>query len=142
MTTGADWLDTARRVVDTFLAAPAAASPTTGSEATAGEAAGHADTCRWCPVCQAVAVARGERPEVTAALADLLTTTAGALRTFAESVPAPEQGAAADTDGDADGADDGDVPPGRRSGTETDAAADLPEEEREPTRTVQRIEIA
>jgi hypothetical protein len=124
MTTGADWLDTARRVVDTFLAPPPAASPAaspaTGPEATAGEGTGHADTCRWCPVCQAVAVARGERPEVTAALADLLTTTAEALRTFAEAAPMPGDGPAADAgehtpeDTVEDNEDDeGDVPPSR-----------------------------
>ena len=99
MTTGAEWLDTARRVLDTFLASPAPVAEGTG------EAGSHADTCRWCPVCQAVAVARGERPEVSAALADLLTTSAEALRTFAESVPvAPHQAPAdmSDTSGDAD----------------------------------------
>ena len=117
MTTGADWLDTARRVVDTFLAPPPTASPATspgpGPGATAGEGAGHAETCRWCPVCQAVAVARGERPEVTAALADLLTTTAEALRTFAESVPTSEDGPAADAGEHTPEDTDGDVPPSR-----------------------------
>ena len=39
--------------------------------------------CRWCPLCQAAAVVRGERPEVSAALADMLTATAAALRSFA-----------------------------------------------------------
>jgi hypothetical protein len=70
-------------------------------------------------VCQAVAVARGERPEVTAALADLLTTTAGALRTFAEAGPAAE----------------------RPAGTE--GREDAPEESEPdvPQRTVQRIDI-
>jgi hypothetical protein len=124
MTTGADWLDTARRVVDTFLTPPGAASPTTGPEATAEEGTSHADTCRWCPVCQAMAVARGERPEVTAALADLLSTTAEALRTFAESVPAPEHGAGAPA---------------------APQAADEPTtetEEAEPPRTAQRIDIS
>jgi hypothetical protein len=99
MTTGAEWLDTARRVLDTFLAPPAPAAEGTG------EGISHADTCRWCPVCQAVAVARGERPEVSAALADLLTTSAAALRTFAESVPVPPHEGPSDvphTSGDAD----------------------------------------
>ncbi|MGY1848016.1 MULTISPECIES: hypothetical protein [unclassified Blastococcus] len=76
MTTGADWLDQARRLFDVVRASaerPAAAS---------GD--GHGGDCRWCPVCQAAAVVRGERPEVTAALADVLTTTAAALRAFAE----------------------------------------------------------
>jgi hypothetical protein len=124
MTTGADWLETARRVVDSFLAPPAAAAPNAAAPAdTAGATLhggiGHADTCRWCPVCQAVAVARGERPEVTAALADLLTTTADALRTFAES--APEHPRATD------------------AGQET---PDDPERDDEPpARTVQRIDI-
>jgi hypothetical protein len=44
--------------------------------------------CRWCPLCQAAAVLRGERPEVSAALADVLTATATALRSFAGE-PAP-----------------------------------------------------
>jgi hypothetical protein len=122
MTTGADWLETARRVVDTFLAPPAGAAPEpagTPGEGTAHDGTGHADTCRWCPVCQAMAVARGERPEVTAALADLLTTTAGALRTFAEAGPAAEHPAG------------------------TDVAEGIPEDPEPdvPPRTVQRIDI-
>ncbi|MGY2084472.1 hypothetical protein [Blastococcus sp. SYSU DS0539] len=83
MTTGADWLDSARRLVD---AVRASAEPAPG--ATADE---HGGDCRWCPVCQTAAVVRGDRPEVTAALADVLTTAAAALRTFAE---APREGAA------------------------------------------------
>jgi hypothetical protein len=125
MTTGADWLDTARRVVDTFLTPPAAASPATGPDVPAGEATAHADTCRWCPVCQAMAVARGERPEVTAALADLLTTTAEALRTFADTVPAPEHGA---------GAGSGAARVAEEPVPEADAA--------EPPRPAQRIDIS
>jgi len=128
MTTGSDWLDTARRVVDTFLTPPAAAtappstpptaSPPTASPSTASAAGerpaqgpAHADTCRWCPVCQAMAVARGERPEVTAALADLLTTTAEALRTFAESAPMPRHEPAPDGGTAAPGDPEPDVPP-------------------------------
>jgi hypothetical protein len=117
MTTGADWLDTARRVLDTFLAPPASSSGPSAEGS--GEGSAHADTCRWCPVCQAVAVARGERPEVSAALADLLTTSAAALRTFAESVPAPAHPAAADV---------------AEAGDDADPAAP-------PARTVQRIDI-
>jgi hypothetical protein len=81
MTTGADWVDQAKRLVDTFLTAAVSPPPD-------GEVAGaaHADTCRWCPLCQVAAVVRGERPEVSAALADVLTATAGALRTFADDV--------------------------------------------------------
>ena len=114
MTTGADWMDTARRVMDTFLTPPAASAADPAAP-TAGAATAHADTCRWCPVCQAMAVARGERPEVTAALADLLTTTASALRTFAESgdVPASGNGPAAASEEPAPEDDDADAPPAR-----------------------------
>ena len=68
MTSGADWVDQARRLLDAVRA---------GAGPDAGEHGG--DDCRWCPVCQVAAVLRGERPEVTAALADVLTTAATAL---------------------------------------------------------------
>jgi hypothetical protein len=72
MNPGTDWIEQGRRLLETFRSS---------TEAPDGE---HAADCRWCPVCQAAAVVRGERPEVTAALADVLTTAAAALRTFAE----------------------------------------------------------
>ena len=106
MTAASDWLDQARRLVDVFAqkqAAPAAEG-----------SAAHGADCAWCPVCQAAAVVRGERPEVTAALADVLTATATALRTFAASVQPTEP-----------------PPP--------EAADDVPEAE---PPVVQRIEIA
>ena len=98
MTTGADWVDQARRLLDAFVrnpaAGPAAPSPSEGSGAGT-----HAD-CSWCPLCQAAAVVRGERPEVTAALADVLTATATALRAFADSTqPAEPEPAATPDDG-------------------------------------------
>ena len=74
MNPATDWIDQARGLLDLLkqgVAAPAAD----------GE---HAGDCRWCPVCQAAAVVRGERPEVTAALADVLTAAAATLRSFAE----------------------------------------------------------
>ena len=78
MTTRPDWIDEAQRLVEALRSnLPTADAPSTDD-------AGHAGDCRWCPVCQAAAVVRGERPEVTAALADLLTTAATALRTLAE----------------------------------------------------------
>ncbi|WP_346622999.1 hypothetical protein [Blastococcus montanus] len=86
MTTGADWFDQARRLLE---AASAGARPAPDADGA------HGDDCRWCPVCQVAAVVRGERPEVTAALADVLTTAAAALRTFAETpgaAPADEPG--------------------------------------------------
>lgn len=89
MTTGADWVDQARRLFDAFVEG----SPPRSAGAAAaggGDAAAHRSDCLWCPLCQAAAVVRGERPEVSAALADVLTATATALRTFAESVPVAE----------------------------------------------------
>jgi hypothetical protein len=75
---GQDWVEQARRLLETFRAGAAGGDAPAGSD------------CRWCPVCQAAAVVRGERPEVSAALADLLASTATALRTFAGE-PAPEE---------------------------------------------------
>jgi hypothetical protein len=92
MTTGADWLDSARRLVDALRPEPSEAAGTPTAEGA------HGADCRWCPVCQAAAVVRGERPEVTAALADILTTTAAALRTFAGEQPAPADAAAPQDD--------------------------------------------
>ena len=94
MTTGAEWVDQARRLLDAF-AQGSAATPAGAP----GQGAHHGD-CSWCPLCQAAAVVRGERPEVTAAIADVLTATASALRTFAESAPAAEPSPAASTDDD------------------------------------------
>ena len=90
MTTGADWLDQARRLID--VVRTSAGTPPEAAEGT------HGADCRWCPVCQTTAVLRGERPEVTAALADVLTTTAAALRAFAEppGAAAPAQPAPAE----------------------------------------------
>ena len=88
MSTGQDWVEQARRLLETFRAGPAGEPPAAGGAAAAGDAQGSSD-CRWCPLCQAAAVVRGERPEVSAALADLLASTATALRTFAGE-PAPE----------------------------------------------------
>ncbi len=44
----------------------------------------HAAECRSCPVCAALAVLRGRRPDVSEALADLLATAAATLRSHAE----------------------------------------------------------
>jgi hypothetical protein len=109
MTDGTEWIDQARRVLDALRGgiADAAAGDRTSSD-------GHSSDCRWCPVCQVAAVVRGERPELTAALADVLTATATALRAFAAE-GAPPAGAEADRDEPTDG---------------------------EPPPTVQRIEIA
>jgi hypothetical protein len=89
VTSGGDWVEQARRLMETLKAAvPAAEEPAQAAETT--QLTGD---CRWCPLCQAAAMVRGERPELSAALADILTATATALRQFAgEPAPAePEQ---------------------------------------------------
>ena len=81
-----DWVEQARRLVTGL-------GQTLGPVLRETDAAGaHPADCRWCPVCQVAAVVRGERPEVTDALADVLTAAAAALRTVSEraSAPAPE----------------------------------------------------
>jgi hypothetical protein len=53
-----------------------------------------APECGWCPLCRAVAVLRGDRPEVTERLAEAVTTAAGALAAVLDAVgrPAPTPG--------------------------------------------------
>jgi hypothetical protein len=86
MTSGTEWIDHAQRLVEALRGGPAADGTDTDER--------HTTDCRWCPVCQVAAVVRGERPEVTAALADVLTSAATALRTVAAAgeshVPAAE----------------------------------------------------
>jgi hypothetical protein len=86
MTTPADWAESARRLLD-VLRPPSGgpAGPGVGGE----HRPAHGADCRWCPVCQTAAVLRGERPEVTAALADVLATTASVLRDLAGEPPRP-----------------------------------------------------
>jgi hypothetical protein len=83
MNPATDWIDQARVLLDMLKQGMAAE----------GADAAHGSDCRWCPLCQAAAVVRGERPEVSAALADVLTATATALRQFSE---AGRPGAAAE----------------------------------------------
>jgi hypothetical protein len=88
---GTDWIDQARRLLDLLRAG----DPTADGE--------HSSDCRWCPICQVASVVRGERPEVSAAIADVLTATATALRTFAEAAApanAPDAPEAAADEGD------------------------------------------
>jgi hypothetical protein len=96
---GTDWLDQARRLVaglgQTWTEAWAEVRTEAREEGGTGQG-GHVPggDCRWCPVCQMAVVAR--RPEVTAALADVLTTAAAALRSVAEApadaAPGPRAG--------------------------------------------------
>jgi hypothetical protein len=110
---GSDWLEQARRLMEALRAAGPAAPPAPGGGgSTSGGSAGGGD-CRWCPLCQAAAVLRGERPEVTAALADVLSATAAALRQFAgepAAAPSSTGTAAAGTAAAGTVADDGGQP--------------------------------
>lgn len=94
MTASSDWFDQARRLLDTVVQARDARAAAGGTRADAA----HGADCTWCPVCSAAAVVRGERPEVTAALADLFAATATALRGFAESTPSAAPDVPAETD--------------------------------------------
>jgi hypothetical protein len=90
MNPGTDWIEQGRRLLETLRNA---------AETPDGK---HGSDCSWCPVCQAAAVVRGERPDVTAALADVLATAATALRTFAEGGgTAPEPAVEEPQDGEA-----------------------------------------
>jgi|1185.fasta_scaffold1036819_2 hypothetical protein len=107
MTSGGDWMAQARLLMETLKAAvpadPAGAAAQAASaarEAASGTAAQLSGDCRWCPLCQAAAMVRGERPELSAALADILAATATALRQYAgepaqAEPPAPEEPAEA-----------------------------------------------
>jgi hypothetical protein len=106
MTTPADWAESARRLLD-VLRPPAGAAATPDEDRPA-----HGADCRWCPVCQTAAVLRGERPEVSAALADVLATTASVLRDLAGEPARPsDQGAGPDPAAEQDDRD-GDSGPG------------------------------
>ena len=103
MTAGADWAEQARRLLDTVKSAAAAEG---------GQPSGE---CKWCPHCQLLAVLRGDRPEVSAVIDDVLATASAALRSFSgEPAAAP---------------------------AEPEGHADEPSH-RDPAPTVQRIEIA
>ncbi|WP_409332648.1 hypothetical protein [Trujillonella humicola] len=91
MSPGNDWLDQARRLAAGLGESLASAAPAARGDDPGGPGAqpGHGTDCRWCPLCQAAAVLRGERPEVTAALADALVAAAAALRALAAEPAGP-----------------------------------------------------
>ena len=49
----------------------------------------HSSDCQWCPLCQFVAVLRGERPEVTERVAEAGTAVVTALRSLLEAAAGP-----------------------------------------------------
>jgi len=89
---GTDWAESARLLVETLRAALGGPAAHDGTGSAAGTSPGE---CRWCPLCQLIAVLRGERPEVTAVVADVLRTTADALHAFAAAPDAPRPDAPA-----------------------------------------------
>lgn len=50
---------------------------------------GASDECRYCPLCQAIAVVRGDRPEIAGRIAEVGTALWEALRAVLEPAPAP-----------------------------------------------------
>jgi hypothetical protein len=88
MTTAPDWAEQARRLLEAVQAAA-----TTEAPAEDGASAGE---CRWCPHCQLLAVLRGDRPEVTAVLGDVLATASAALHSFSSGEPETARGDAED----------------------------------------------
>jgi hypothetical protein len=141
MTAGTEWIDQARRLLDALRGEAGDAVPAEGAASQT-----HAADCRRCPICQLAAVVRGERPEVTAALADVLTTTAAALRAFAADGSAPTAGAgdASPSAGPASAAPASDASASAASAGDASepAAAEAAADEAGEPPTVQRIEIA
>ena len=86
MNPGTDWAEQARAMVETLRAVLGTAGH---DDRPADGAAGTAPECRWCPLCQLIAVLRGQRPEVTAVLADVLRATADALHAVAAAPDGP-----------------------------------------------------
>jgi hypothetical protein len=84
MTTGADLAEPLRRLLEALRTAAETGpgEPAADGEPVAGE-------CKWCPHCQVLAVLRGDRPELTAALGDVLTTAVAALRQFSGETAPP-----------------------------------------------------
>ena len=95
MSPGTDWAEQARAMVETLRAVLGTAGH---DDRPADRATGTAPECRWCPLCQLLAVLRGERPEVTAVLADVLRATADALHAFAAAPEGPRPGTPAEGD--------------------------------------------
>ena len=55
----------------------------------------HRNDCTWCPLCQFLAVLRGERPEVTERVAEAGTALVNALRAFVDATGASDAAAGA-----------------------------------------------
>ena len=99
MTAGTDWAEQGRALVEILRSALGSLAehddrapgraPGEAPRHAPGDAPAQSGACQWCPVCQLIAVLRGERPEVTEALADVLRATADALHAFAAAPDGP-----------------------------------------------------
>jgi hypothetical protein len=76
--------DLVRRAVSESGHAAEGGQPAEGGQAAQGEQTPHATDCAWCPLCQFVAVVRGDRPEVTERVADAGTVFLSAVRAVLE----------------------------------------------------------
>ena len=103
-----DWTEQARRLGETLRGVLAGLADAHAERSPDDAAAAAAPECRWCPLCQLIAVLRGERPEVTAAIGDVLRATADALHAFAA---APDGPRPPEPPADEDEATHGDPPP-------------------------------
>jgi hypothetical protein len=59
-------------------------------------------TCQWCPICQFVAVLRGERPDVTDRVVEAGTALLGAFRAVMDATVPHQDGASQHGDAEAD----------------------------------------
>jgi hypothetical protein len=48
-----------------------------------------APECTWCPICQLIAVLRGDRPEISDKIADATASVVAALRAVVDAAPGP-----------------------------------------------------
>jgi hypothetical protein len=78
----------ARRLVEAAREWAVRAFPEPAEEPAAHGAA----ECGWCPVCRTVAALRGDRPEVTDRLVELVTAAAGALAAVLDTLARPAAG--------------------------------------------------
>ncbi len=81
--------DEARRLVEAAREWAVRAFPEPDEPGPGGHGPAGSPECGWCPLCRAVAVLRGDRPDVTDRLAELVTTAAGALAAVLEGLSRP-----------------------------------------------------
>ncbi|SDN60286.1 hypothetical protein [Allokutzneria albata] len=82
-------LDAVAQRAEPWLRKIAVEDPLAGSgkDTASGAAASHRASCTWCPLCAAISLARGERPELAAKAAEHLSGLLSVLRASME----PEQ---------------------------------------------------